>query len=398
MGGVMDFEAFKNLPPEKGQEHGPYQRLFNIIHESDTILVKFGGTPVTGMSPDEEIRDLFMNQWKNKSKEELEQPIASTINFYSERLTEIQNKQAILKEIAAKIGDMGEQSLMDDFIHPSMGPLLRIDTQKLEAIRDALNGLEAKALQGLMRTYGDLASEISVRRNLEDHEKGTCNPINFKTQYENLFRSLAEYESGKEIMPLLTVALGEAQTLHRLLRLSAGYFINVADFERQYPEEYSQIFQAIAAQNTSFENSPPVKQIELWLQGWENPDDPDKKIELYLKELNQSGKEKTSGADGDTSLPAAPTPETPSEGVSVPAAPAEESKAPPSRPRGLLQRILKTLGSAGAFVRKHPFHTTVVGAGVVALMAAAKNLGSAPVPKPPAVDLAKTGKDIPIIC
>jgi len=443
MGGVMDFEAFKNLPAAEGEKHGPYQRLFDIFHEWNTIFAKFGGIPATQVLTAREIQGLFTrNQWENKS----EQDIANDIKWYSAELTKMQNKQAILEEIAAKIGDMGDQRVKSDFIHPSMRLLLddNIDTQKLEAIRGALNGLDAKALQGLMRTYRDLASEISVLRKLGDDEKGV-NREGFISQYKNLFRSLAEYESGKDIMPLLTAALGEAQTLHRTLGLSAGYFINVADFERQHPGEYRQIFEAIAAQNTSSENSPPVEQIELWLQGWENSDDPEGKIRLYLKELTQPGNEKTSVAEGDTLLSAAPTDETSLAGVSPAAAatataaapaPAAEAAAEAAAPAAeaaseptsqqrqnpfqkLGQTILSlpvisqikrgVLGLAAAaviatdplqkLINKHRKGLLISGsvvAGVLGLgVLAAKNLGSGPAA--PVVDLAKNSHGNPII-
>ena len=357
-----------------------YDQLFCIFKEYYDIAEQFDFSPVNNATlRDIVLQTLDFDQERPKSNSDLNE----IINFYRGFLDIQKQKQSILLEICSKNLKPLEGSfvLSDKLLYPSLQPLFtneKIGVKELTNIKDALNALGSQQLKEFMTRYDEVLRDIAKHFNASN--LGSFNST-WVRQFKNLTTSLAEYESGKEIMPLLTVALGEAQTLHRELGLSAGYFINVADFEKQHPSEYRQIFQAITDQNASSENSPPVDQIKLWLQGWENPDDPDKKIELYLKELTQPSNEKTSVAEGDTPLPAAPTPETPSEGVSVPAA---GSKAPPSRPRGLLQRILKTLGSAGAFVRKYPLRTTIVGAGVVGLMAAAKNLGSAPVPKPPA--------------
>jgi curved DNA-binding protein CbpA len=360
-----------------------YDAVYPLLEEAYTITEQFGFRHQNDTDLKNLVKKLYIDGGEPQSNPEL----GSLINFYRNFLDIQRQKRDILLEIGSKnLKPLdGDFVLNDNRLYSSLLPLFtnEIDVEKLTNIKEALNALDSQQLKGFMTRYDEALRDIA--KDSEASNSGSYNST-WVVHFKNLTTSLAQYESG-DIMPRLTAVLDRAREEHRKLGLSAGYFINVADFERQYPEKYPQIFEAITAQNTSSENSPPVDQIELWLQGWENSDNPEEKIRLYLEALNKPDKEKTSVAEGDTPLPAAPTDETPSEGVSVPAA---GSKAPtpapapaalsrsPSRRHEVLQRIIGGLGVVGGGLRKRP----VLGALTVAVVGTAAAAGIALVANP----------------
>jgi curved DNA-binding protein CbpA len=320
-----------------------YDAVYPLLEEAYTIIEQFGFRHQNDTDLKNLVKKLYIDGGEPQSNPEL----GSLINFYRNFLDIQRQKRDILLEIGSKnLKPLdGDFVLNDNRLYSSLLPLFtnEIDVEKLTNIKEALNALDSQQLKGFMTRYDEVLRDIA--KHSEASNSGSYNST-WVVHFKNLTTSLAQYKSG-DIMPRLTVALDRAREAHRKLGLSAGYFINVADFERQHPGEYRQIFEAIAAQNTSSENSPPVEQIELWLQGWENSDDPEGKIRLYLEELTQSGNEKTSGAEGDTLLSGASTSETPS-GEVKPAAKAPTST--PSRSRNIPRRIasIAFLGGIGA--------------------------------------------------
>lgn len=221
MGGVMDFEAFQNLPAAEGDTKTSFDKLMNVYREIDRIECLYYGHSVYPETTLQRQIQAWFDGLSNDQKADPLQPARGYLsNLKEHQLEPLEANSGILEDILNK---MNVEIQAKKWLRPAMSSLLNKSTQNLQTIQGALSSLKAEQFDTFLNNFDKMASRIAGQ-----------NRNRLTDTYKILMDKLAEHDGNANITVRLNAAYDEvAQKCQNLNPLQRGLSVLKGLFSRE---------------------------------------------------------------------------------------------------------------------------------------------------------------------